>query len=85
MQLRLNQDEAWSLMMLVTAHAIDNGGLSTAGKEKIRQWQRSHAEGSAPMIELAGEINHSLGAYFEESTNRLVKRRGRYGRKKEMA
>jgi hypothetical protein len=82
-QLRLDQDEAWSLMTLVTAHAIDSSELSQAGKNKIRQWQRSHAEGSAPMMELAEEVNRSLGAYFEESTNRLVKRKGRYVRKKE--
>ena len=81
----LDQDEAWSLMTLVTAHAMDNAGLSTAGKNKIRQWQRGHAEGSAPMKDLAEEINGALGTYFEESTNRQVRRRGRYTRKKDQA
>ena len=85
MQMRLDQDEAWSLMTLVSAHAIDNAGLSTAGKSKIRQWQRSHAEGSPAMIALAEQINGALGSYVEESTNRLVKQRGRYTRKKDRA
>jgi hypothetical protein len=85
LQIRLDQDEAWSLMTIVTAHAIDNAGISTAGKGKIRQWQRSHAEGSPAMVELAEKINGALGSYFEESTNRLVRRRGRYTRKKDRA
>lgn len=83
MQLRLDQDEAWSLMMLVTAHAIDTSGVSQAGKQKIRQWQRNHAEGSPAMKELAVEINQALDSYLEESTNRQVRRKGRYSRKKE--
>lgn len=85
MQMRLDQDEAWSMMTLLAAHATDNAGVSTAGKSKIRQWQRSHAEGSAPMKNLAEEINGALGAYFEESTNRQVRKRGRYTRKKDQA
>lgn len=85
MDIRLEQDEAWSLMALVSAHAIDTAGLSTAGKDKVRQWQRSHAEGSPEMTGLAEEINRALGAYFEESTNRQVRRKGRYTRKKETA
>ena len=37
------------------------------------------------MIELATQMNRALGSYVEESTNRLVKRKGRYVRKKESA
>ncbi|SVD84750.1 uncharacterized protein METZ01_LOCUS437604, partial [marine metagenome] len=42
----LEDAEAWSLMMLVSAIAIDNAGISEDATEAIRLWRSEHQEES---------------------------------------
>ena len=35
----LEEAEAWSLMMLVSAVAVDSADLSNEGKDAIRRWR----------------------------------------------
>ena len=83
MQLRLDQDEAHSLMTVVTSYVIDNAGVSQAAKQAIRRWRTEREQGTLAMDALADGINGSLGAYFEEKTDRTVRRKGRYISSKE--
>jgi hypothetical protein len=79
-QLRIEQDEAWSLMLVVTSYIIDNSGVSQEAKQKIRQWRNDHAEGTQEMAALSDGMNEAVGAYMEHRTDRTVRRRGRYQR-----
>ncbi len=83
MELRLEADEAWSLMSVISSYAIDNGGLSQEGKQAVRQWRTARALGTPPMEALAEEMNAALGGYLAESTNRQIRGKGRFGRRRE--
>jgi len=82
MQVILDQDEAWSLMTLVTSFVIDSSGLSQEGKQRLRRWRSERAEGSQEMQALAEDMNKALGAFMDEQTNRQVRHKGRYTTKK---
>ena len=82
MQLILDQDEAWSLMTLVTSFVVDHSGVSQEGKQKLRRWRSDRAEGSQEMRALAEGMNKALGNFIDEQTNRQVRSRGRYTTKK---
>jgi hypothetical protein len=72
----LEEPEAWSLMMLATAVAIDNADISDEGKEAIRRWRSDCREGSAQLGDLADTINKALNARIDAKLLRRVKSRG---------
>jgi ferric-dicitrate binding protein FerR (iron transport regulator) len=72
----LEPSEAWSLMMLASAVAIDNADISPEGKEAIRRWRSEHRDGSAALEELTDAINLALNARLDAKTLRRVKTRG---------
>lgn len=74
----LEEPEAWSLMMLVSAVAIDNADLSAEGKEAIRRWRSDHAEGSPELAELTEALNERINAAIDAKLTRRVKSGGRY-------
>jgi hypothetical protein len=83
MQIFLDTDEAWSLMMLATSYVIDSSGVSQAGKQKLRRWRSDHAEESLEMKALTDGMNKAIGAYIDEATNRQLRnKKGRYQRKR---
>lgn len=82
MQLILDQDEEWSLMMLMTSFVIDHSGVSQAGKQKLRRWRSDRADGSQEMQALSDGLNKALGAFIDDQTNRQVRTKGRYTTKK---
>jgi hypothetical protein len=72
----LEENEAWSLMMLMSAIAIDNAELSNEGKEAIRKWRSDCREGSASLEKLTESINGALNAHIDKKFLRRVKSRG---------
>lgn len=84
MQIVLDQDEAWSLMTLISSYVIDHSGVSQDGKQAIRKWRQARAEGTPLMEELSESVNEALGTYLDEMMTRRVKRRGRYVTSKEL-
>lgn len=80
MQLRMEEDEARSLLAVVTSYVLDNSGVSQDAKGHVRQWRTDHAEGTAKMASLTDGMNEAVGAYIEARTDRQVRKRGRYGR-----
>ena len=52
----LEEPEAWSLMMLVSAVCIDNAGISDEGKEAIRRWRSDRNESSPEMAALTQAV-----------------------------
>ena len=74
----LEPPEAWSLMMLVSAVAIDNAELSEEGKEAIRAWRTERNEKSPELAALTDALNERLNAHIDQKLMRRVKNRGRY-------
>ncbi len=74
----LEETEAWSLMMLVSAVAIDNADISLEGKEAIRKWRSDHADGSPELEALTEALNGRLNTTLDSKLTRRVKSKGRY-------
>ena len=74
----LEEPEAWSLMMLVSAVAVDNAELSNEGKEAIKRWRSDLREGSAGLGKLTDDLNKALNAHLDSKFLRRVKSKGRY-------
>ena len=74
----LEEPESWSLMMLVSAVAIDNADISLEGKEAIRRWRSDHQEGTPQLEALTEALNDRLNAAIDAKLMRRVKSRGRY-------
>ncbi len=80
MHLRMEEDEARSLLAVVTSYVLDKSGVSRDAKASVRQWRTDHAEGTVKMEALTDGMNDAVGAYMEAKTDRQVRQRGRYGR-----
>ena len=74
----LEEPEAWSLMMLVSAVAIDNAELSNEGKEAIRRWRSDRNEGSPELAALTDDLNKAINAHLDSKFMRRVKSKGWY-------
>jgi len=77
-RLILEEDEAWSIMMVVVSQVLDGVELSDKGRAAVRKWRTDHAEGAEAMQLLAEELNEALGNVIDEQTRKLIRRKGRY-------
>ena len=71
------EPETWSLMMLVSAVAIDNAELSDEAKDQIRAWRSQRNEASPELKDLAEDINVALNSHIDSKFIRRVKSRGK--------
>ena len=74
----LEEQEAWSLLMLGSAVAIDNAELSNEGKEAIRRWRTELQEGNPALEKLTESLNKALNAHLDQKFLRRVKSKGYY-------
>ncbi len=74
----LEEPEAWSLMMLVSAVAIDNADLSNEAKEAIKRWRTDRGEGTPGLARLTDDLNKVLNAHIDAKFLRRVKSKGWY-------
>jgi hypothetical protein len=74
----LEEPEAWSLMMLVSAVAMDNADISNEAREQIRHWRGERPEASPEMEKLTEAINKALNERLDAKFMRRVKNRGWY-------
>ena len=72
----LEEPEAWSLMMLVSAVAIDNAGISEEAKEAIRRWRSDRNEKSPELKKLTDSLNGAMNATIDAKFMRRVKLAG---------
>ncbi len=72
----LEESEAWSLMMLASAVAMDNADISEEGKEAIRRLRGEYRDGSENLERLTDAINAALNGRLAEKSVRRVKSRG---------
>ena len=61
----LEEQESWSLMVLVSAVAIDNAEISFEGKEAIRRWRSDHQEGSPELEALTEMVREEMPLALE--------------------
>ena len=78
MQIILEPDEAWSLMMVIASYSIDHGNVSQDGKQAIRNWRKDRSVGTAEMSDLTVAMNEALGSFLDEKMTRQIRRKGRY-------
>lgn len=74
----LEEPEAWSLMMLVSAVAVDSADISNEGREAIKKWRGERREGSPELAKLTDALNKALNAHLDTKFLRRVKSKGRY-------
>jgi hypothetical protein len=74
----LEEPEAWSLMMLASAVAIDNADLSEEAKDAIRRWRSERGENSPGLAKLTEDINRAMNKRIDAKFMRRIKSRGRY-------
>lgn len=74
----LEEPEAWSLMMLVSAVAMDNADISDEARDAIRRWRSERPETSPAMEELTEAMNAALNTHLDAKFMRRVKNRGWY-------
>ena len=72
----LEEPEAWSLMMLASAVAIDNAGISEEAKEAIRRWRSDRPEQSPELAALTDQVNRALNTRIDAKFLRRVKLTG---------
>lgn len=74
----LEEGEAWSMMMLMSAIAMDNADISDEARHALRLWQADHKEGTGALEELTEAMNNAMNAHIDAQFTRRVKRKGRY-------
>src|SRR3989304_187263 len=62
MQVILETDEAWSIMMLVVSQVLDQVDLSDDAKKAVRAWRSDRADGTGEMSDLTVCMDEALGA-----------------------
>jgi len=72
----LEEPEAWSLMMLVSAVAIDNAEISDEGKAALRRWRSDRPEKSPALQKLTDDLNEALNAHLDAKFMRRIKTTG---------
>lgn len=72
----LEEPEAWSLMMVVSAVAIDNADLSEEGKAAIRRWRSDRPESSPEMAKLTDDLNKAINSHIDAKFLRRIKTTG---------
>jgi hypothetical protein len=77
MILILEESEAWSLMMLVSAVAMDNADISFEAKEAIKRWRSDRKEGTPELTALTDALSDALNLQADDKFKRRVKNRGR--------
>ena len=66
MKVELDEDETWQLMSLVVARLVDDAGLASGDKAKVRRWRSDTMKaGREPMRVLTRKINDDLAEVWE--------------------
>ncbi len=75
MHVILDEEEAQSLLQLITAQVIDQVELDEESVKQIREWRTRMERGSASLLEFAAALNDHLGNTVDEELKRTIRRR----------
>lgn len=73
MILYLEESEAWSVMMLISAIATDSAQLSPKAKEAIKHWRSENKEGTPNLTQLTEDLSDALNLHADAKFKRRVK------------
>ena len=79
MHIILDEEEALSVLQLVTAQVVDGVELSEPTVDAIRDWRNKTLErGSADLLNFATALNETLGNTIDDELKRTIRRRDYY-------
>ncbi len=79
MHIILDEEEALSVLQLVTAQVVDGVELSDTAVDAIRDWRNKTLErGSADLLNFATALNETLGNTIDDELKRTIRRRDYY-------
>jgi hypothetical protein len=78
MHVILDEEEAQSLLQLITAQVIDQVELKPDTVELIRDWRNHLERGSSGLLDFATALNENLGNKIDEELKRTIRRRDYY-------
>ncbi len=73
MILFLEESEAWSVMMLVSAVAMDNADISEKSKTAIKRWRSDRKEDTPDLAELTDTLSDALNKHADQKFMRRIK------------
>ncbi len=76
MQVLLNLEESYAVLMRMSSTILDNVTLSEEGRDAIREWRKNRAMGTRELDDFVGTLNESLGNSIDERTTRRLRLRG---------
>ena len=74
----LDEEEAQSLLALITAQVIDQVELTPETVAAIREWRNKLERGSDGLLQFSAALNESLGNKIDEELKRTIRRRDYY-------
>jgi hypothetical protein len=75
----LDEEEALSLLQLVSSQVVDGVELSEPTVDAIREWRnRTMERGSDDLLSFASELNETLGNKIDDELKRTIRRRDYY-------
>ena len=74
----LDEEEAQSLLQLISAQVIDQVELSAETVDAIRDWRNKLERGSAGLLQFAAALNETLGNKIDDELKRTIRRRDYY-------
>ena len=74
----LDEEEAQSLLQLITAQVVDQVELEAKTVAQIREWRKCMERGSSVLLEFAVALNEHLGNTMDDELKRTIRRRDYY-------
>ncbi len=80
MRIILDEEEGWSLLLLVVAQVLDQVELSEDTRTALKEWRYGLKEGTDEMLAFTTAMNGALGNKIDEELSRMIRRRDYYRR-----
>jgi hypothetical protein len=74
----LDEEEAQSILALITAQVIDQVELTPETVKAIREWRGKLERGSDGLLKFSEALNESLGNKIDDELKRTIRRRDYY-------
>lgn len=78
MNVILNVEEAEAILGMVTSKVLDDVDLPEPVRERIRDWRRRRALGTAELDRFTEGLNEAIGNHIDERTTKMLRQRGHY-------
>ena len=76
MQVLLNLEETYAVMMRMTGAILDHVELSEEGRKALLEWRKNRQQGTKELDDFVVEFNEGLGTHVDERMSRRLRLRG---------